>query len=211
MFPSPTRCLWLSSGLIGLLLSCTRPYAALRAVPGDASCVQQFRPTFRNELYKAQIDVVGRSLGGLLLIKILPDRSTRVVFTSETGPTLFDFEFTPDGAFHVRYVLDRLNRRPVISALRSDFELILMRNLAPSDATLLRDDSLRYARFPVGKGAVYVVTDAACTVLKRLEKVGKRKPLVRVLMQKYRQGVPDTIGISHQNFKFDISLKRLPR
>ncbi len=210
MFPSPTRCLWLSS-LVGLLLACARPYAALRAVPGDAACVQRFRPTFRNELYKAQIDIVGRSLGGLLLIKTMPDRSTRVVFTSETGPTFFDFEFAPDGAFHVRYVLDRLNRRPVLTALRSDFELVLMRNLTPETATLLADDSLRYARFPSVKGAVYVVTDAACTHLRRIEKMGKRKPLVRVWLRNYRQGVPDSIGISHQNFKFEIGLKRLAR
>jgi len=194
-----------------LLLSCARPYAALQAIPGDAACVQQFRPTFRNELYKAQIDLVGRSLGGLLLIKTMPDRSTRVVFTSETGPTFFDFDFAPDGAFRVRYVMNRLNRRPVINVLRSDFELILMRNLAPEKATLFRNDSLHYARFSVDKGAVYVVTNTDCRELKRIEKAGKRKPLVRVLLKNYHQGVPDTIGISHQNFKFEISLKLLVR
>ena len=43
-------------------------------------------------------NVVGNHLSGLLLIKKMPDSSTRMVFSNEMGLGFFDFEF----ACHLR-------------------------------------------------------------------------------------------------------------
>jgi len=44
-----------------------------------------------------------------------------------------------------------------------------------------------------------------------MERSSDRKPVVQAIMDGFHNGVPDTIGISHKNFKFNIGLKRLER
>src|SRR5258706_1999072 len=75
------------------LLSCASSYHDLQPVQGNASCLKKFRPVFHADWYNASVDVIGKHLSGLLLFKMMPDSSTRVVFTNEVGVTFFDFEF----------------------------------------------------------------------------------------------------------------------
>lgn len=53
-------------------------------------------PLFKNSspspLYKAEITLYRKKFGGLLLVKNMPDSSYRIVFTTETGIKLLDFE-----------------------------------------------------------------------------------------------------------------------
>ena len=74
-------------------MACTNEYKSLPAATGDAACVEKFRPDFTAQLYKANIAVSGKSLSGLLLVKKMPDSSTRLLFSTETGFKFFDFSF----------------------------------------------------------------------------------------------------------------------
>src|SRR5688500_8330513 len=82
-----------------LAWSCTAPYKSLKSVPVvDQTCIEKLHPQLLSTtLFSASIDVVGKHLSGLLFIKAMPDQSHRVVFTSETGITFFDFEYKSDG------------------------------------------------------------------------------------------------------------------
>ena len=139
----------------------------------------------------------------------MPDSSIRVVFTSEMGLSLFDFEFRPDGAFKVYHIIDKMNRKAVIRTLRQDFELVLMQQLNTQTAQVFRNNDRIYFAFPHEKGSMYYITDPECRELFSIEKASRRKPIVQVVMRDYVNGVPDTIGISHTNFQFTIGLKRL--
>ncbi|HQY12763.1 MAG TPA: hypothetical protein PK133_11145, partial [Ferruginibacter sp.] len=77
-------------------------------------------------LYSTTVDVSGNHLSGLLLVKKMPDSSTRMVFSSEMGLSFFDFEFSADGNFKVYSIIKKMNRKAVIKTLRHDFELVLM-------------------------------------------------------------------------------------
>ncbi len=157
------------------------------------------------------MNVIGKYLSGLLLLKTMPDSSLRIVFSNEMGFKFFDFEFAPDGRFTVNYIIKQMNKKPVITTLRKDFELVLMRSLDPSTAYIRKDSQFVYYVFPQTKGFYYYITDPGGRELVRMERGSKRKPVVEAIMKNYHDGVPDTIGITHKNFNFTIGLKKIER
>lgn len=204
------RCLLLSSCLVAFA-GCASSYTQLQKTGGDPACVSKFRPRFTTNLYSTQVDIIGNHLSGLLVIKSMPDSSTRIVFTSEMGLSLFDFEFTSTNEFKVHHIIEKMNRKPVIKTLRKDFELILMRGLDKQTPAIFSNNGRIYYAFKQEKGSNYYITDPECRELIGIEKASRRKAIVNVVMRNYSNGVPDTIGINHTNFKFTIGLKRLER
>jgi hypothetical protein len=205
------RYLLLSSCLF-TLLGCTTIYKNLHQTTGDVSVLDKFKLNDSAAiLYNTQVDVLNKHLSGILVIKKMPDSSTRIVFASEMGLTFFDFGFMANDSFKVYSILKQMDKKPVIKTLRKDFNLILMRGLDSSKLTIRNNDSLIYYVFKQPKGYDCYITNATGTELVRMEISSKKKPVVQAIMQNYTDGVPDTIGISHKNFKFNIGLKRIPR
>ena len=189
------------------LPGCASAYRHLRPALGDPTCIQHFKPALGTAIYKTSVDIIGKHLDGLLVLKAMPDSSTRVVFTSEAGPTFFDFGFARDGHFTVYHIIDQMNKKAVIKGLRKDFELILLEHTARG--TCLTDGTQRYYAFPQEKGVNYYITDSACTRLDRVEKASKRSAFVIARLLDYRDGIPDSISIRHTKFEFTIAFKRL--
>jgi hypothetical protein len=104
-----------------------------------------------------------------------------------------------------------MDRRAVIKTLRQDFELILMRELSTKTAGIYRNNDRIYYAFPQKKGSNYYITGPGCNELLGIEKASKRKAIVVAVMNNYVNGIPDTIGISHTTFQFNIALKKLER
>lgn len=192
-----------------LFTACGSVYRKMEKTNAHPACLQAFVPVFTRALYNTKIDVVGKHLSGLLLLKLMPDSSTRLVFSNEVGFKFFDFEFSAAGVFKVYYILPQMDKKAVITTLRKDFELLLMQHLDPANAFALKKDGLVYHGFPQTKGNNYYITDSACGQLLRLERASRRKPVVTAVMQHYEAGMPDTIGINHENFNFTIGLKKI--
>ncbi|MHA4843402.1 hypothetical protein ACX0G7_04505 [Flavitalea antarctica] len=190
---------------------CSSAYKSLYPASGDASCIEKFKPRFSSALYNTQVNVVGKHLSGLLLFKTMPDSSMRIVFSSEMGVKFFDFEFAPGGSFKVHQVMKQLDKKSVIKTLKSDFELILMQNLDPDKVVIKSDSVNTWYGFPGATETRYYITSRDCDSLVRIENAMKRKPKVQIVMLDYHNGVPDTIGITHRNFNFDIGLKYIQR
>lgn len=183
----------------------------MQTASADASVLQKFKPAFTVALYNTTVDVVGNHLSGLLLIKKMPDSSTRMVFSNEMGFSFFDFEFKPGGEFKVYSIMKKLNKKSVIKTLQHDFELILMNNLDNSKAIVKTSEGLTYFIFPQSKGYNYYITNQSGDELVRMERASNKKTIVEAVMKNYLNGIPDTIGISHKTFEFNIGLKRIER
>ena len=196
---------------IGILLSCSPSYKQMQSVVAEVNVLQKFKPNFTVVLYNTTVDVVGNHLSGLLLIKKMPDSSTRMVFSNEMGFSFFDFEFKPDGEFKVYSIMKKLNKKSVIKTLQHDFELILMNNLDNSKAVIKTNEGLTYFIFPQSKGFNYYITNQSGNELVRMERASNKKTIVEAVMKNYLDGIPDTIGISHKTFEFNIGLKRIER
>ena len=209
MQPFRTPYLILSSCL--LILSCSPAHKQMQSAAADISVLQKFKPAFTVALYKATVDVVGNHLSGLLLIKKMPDSSTRMVFSNEMGLTFFDFEFAADGNFKVYSIIKKMDKKSVIKTLRHDFELVLMNTLDNSKVTIRTENGMLYFIFPQTKGFSYYITNADGSELVKMERASKQKTIVEAVMQNYINGIPDTIGISHKTFEFNIGLKRIER
>ena len=200
----------LSSCLL-FVVSCSPSYKQMQSATADVHVLQKFKPAFTVALYNTTVDVVGNHLSGLLLIKKMPDSSTRMVFSNEMGFSFFDFEFADDGKFKVYSITKQMNKKSVIKTLQHDFELILMNNLDNSKAVVKTNAGLTYFIFPQSKGFNYYITSQSGDELVRMERASNKKTIVEAVMKNYQNGIPDTIGISHKTFEFNIGLKKIER
>jgi hypothetical protein len=205
------RCLPSSLALV-LLMGCASDYRHLQAVGPDSTCTDKIAPLYiTTSWYNASVDVVGKHLSGLLLIKNMPDSSKRVVFTNEAGVTFFDFGFAGQGDFKVYNVVSQLNRKAVIETLRKDFELILC----------LPFRNRLYDRFVAGdeiyfgvrqkSETAYFITSKDCASLQRLEWGTARKRMVSITTPGSGYPSPETIALVHLNFDMQIKLTRIQR
>lgn len=217
MFPLQMRSLLISS-LAWLLAGCGSAYRSLQPLEGDPRCATSFVPLFKSDLYKAQVEVVGKNLSGLLLVKTMEDSTRRVVFSTETGVKFFDFEFGRDGGFKQHFVMKQLDKKMVVEALRNDFDLVLMNGTGRGADRLAQREGLRYHGFVRGRKTAWYLTDADCYGLLRAELGSARKILVEAELFAKSGGwaagaglAPDSISIRHHNFNFSITLKKLDR
>jgi hypothetical protein len=200
----------LSSCLL-IMPGCSPVHQQMQSAAADVNELQKFKPAFTVALYNTTVDVMDNHLSGLLLIKKMPDSSTRVVFSNEMGLGFFDFEFAADGNFKVYSIMKKLDKKSVIKTLQHDFELVLMNNLDNSQAVLKTNEGLTYFIFPQSKGFNYYITNQTGNELVRMERASNKKTIVEAVMKNYIGGIPDTIGISHKTFEFNIGLKRIER
>ena len=175
MFPFRIPYLILSSCLL-LMFGCSPVHKQMQSAQADINVLQKFKPAFSVALYKTTVDVVGNHLSGLLLIKKMPDSSTRMVFSNEMGFTFFDFEFAADGKFKVYSIIKKMNKKSVIKTLQHDFELLLMSRLDFSNSSVRTENGFLYFIFPQNKGYNYYITNADGTELVRLERASNKKP-----------------------------------
>jgi len=200
--------LLISSG--SFIAACTPAYKKMQLATGDIQQLSKSKPAFTVALYNTQVDVVGNHLSGLLLIKKMPDSSTRMVFSNEMGFKFFDFEFAADGNFKVYSIIKKMNKKAVLKTLRHDFELVLMQDI-DKPVSVRQKNGLIYYVFAQPKGYNYYIMDSTGKTLLGMERASKKKTIVEAIMTNYSNGIPDTIGISHKTFSFTIGLKKLER
>jgi hypothetical protein len=195
--------------LFSLNFSCNQ-YRHMKRTPPDETCIEKFKPDFGLAEYKISVDVVGKHISGLLLIKRMPDSSTRIVFTNEMGLSFFDFGFAGDTGFTVYHIVPQMNKKALIKTLRKDFELILFKNMDSGRSYNLIDSPVIYHAYPQTKGVNYYITDEPCSRLIKMQRSSNKKPIMEATFYNHLPGKsPDSISIQHLNFNFSISLKKM--
>ncbi|HEY0656448.1 MAG TPA: hypothetical protein VGD65_25115 [Chryseosolibacter sp.] len=204
------RSLLFSIALLGT--ACASEYKGLRPVKVDERCLTSIRPpALTTAWYDAGIDVVGKHISGLLLIKEMPDFSRRVVFTNEAGVTFFDFGYDPAGKFKVHYVIRQLDKKAVIRLLRNDFALLLG---IPFQSRVWKSWEMNGEKyFGVGekKQNHFLITREDCGSLLRLETASKRKKMLTIAFSGSDVQRPESITLQHHTFAMQINLKKLIR
>ena len=201
----------LFTSILVLCASCSKsPYAFLQNREPDKECLRTLKPKYSSALYKTSVDVTGKYLSGLLIIKKMEDGSTRIVFSNEMGLTFFDFEFF-ENEFRVLHCMKKLNRTVVLRALRKDLGMLIQSGYEYQKVKSYRSDSAFYYAYLDGNETTYFITDTNCTKLQRIEHASKRKKKVFMNFTGAGTGLPDSIYIAHQGFEFNIALKKLER
>jgi hypothetical protein len=192
------------------LCACKSEYKGLQASGPSSGCFEKLGGEVGTSWYSATIDVYGRHMSGLLLIKNTGGGNYRTVFTNEAGVSFFDFEFDRTRGFAVKRIISQLDRKPVINTLREDFSLLLGLPFRGTPLTrLVRGDEVYHAVKQKNQTA-YFITDRECASLRRLElgSARKRKVSISVIGSFSR---PDGVEISHHTFDMVIKLKRIEK
>lgn len=202
----------LFSSLFILLLGCASDYRSLQSSQPDQACFDRISPRqFNTSWYNASVEVMGKHLSGLLLVKNMPDSSYRVVFTSEAGITFFDFGFSNQGDFKVFNIIEQLNKKAVIQILRKDFELVLGLPFRAGDYSRFTDGEEIYFGVRQKNETAYFITNKDCASLHRLEWASARKRKVSVVLPGSNYPSPEKIELSHLTFNMQIKLTRIQK
>jgi hypothetical protein len=196
-----------------LLCGCASDYKTLHPTAPRQDCISKFAPKgIQTSLFDAGIDVVGKHISGLLLIKKMPDSSSRVVFTNEAGFKFLDFEFGRSGEFKVHHVIEQLNKKVVIRLLEKDFGLLLA---LPFKGMPLWKSWEKGAEIYHGvtknKETHYFITDKDCSSLLRVESASGQKKMVSLLFYGPDQELPDSVKLQHHTFDMQIGLRKINR
>ncbi len=128
MRPSLITCLVLSSLLLlsGCAISRYKHLSCDKIVMNENDLAPVIPPSGLVK-YKTNIDVLKNHLSGLLIIKKTDSLTTRIVFVTELGMKLFDFE-AKGRHIEAVYVFDPLNKPLMIDALKRNFNNLLLLN-----------------------------------------------------------------------------------
>ena len=201
----------LLSSLVLSLAACSRKMASEGNACGQGSHdIASLKPRFNSVLFQAFADVMGRHMSGLLMYKNMGNDTVRVVFTSETGITLFDFEYGP-GQFKVLQINSSLRKKAVINRLRDDLGLPLLFDLKTENTVCYfcgKDHCIYTSR--KSESVVLKTNSVNNKIIQAETYKGKHKKTV-ITFSGYINGLADSMHISHQAFSYSIALKQINR
>lgn len=199
----------LGFSLLLLLSACASDYKSLQRGAMAEDCLS-LKPTgFNTSLYNTRIDVIGKHLSGLMLIKPMGDYY-RVVFTNEAGVTFFDLSFGPGSQFRVVKVIPQLNKKAVIRLLQADLSLMLGLPFREGDLEVFTSGNEFFFGAAQKKETAYFITDKDCASLQRLELGSARKRKVSITFTGVTSR-PETIQIRHHTFDMVMNLHLIER
>ncbi len=205
------RFLAISLFAIVLLNSCSlKATEGLRRVPLTKSVIEN--PYFSNPeidyVYKAKIEVYGKNFGGILIIKKTGSRNHRVVFTTEFGSKLFDFQFEED-IFTKNFVVEDFDRKFIINVLKDDFKLLVNEEAKVVESYVSHNQNV-YKTKSDSRFNFYFV-EAESGKLKSIVNTSKTKEKVNIDFTSSDGEIADTIAIQHNNIKLKIDLEKFKR
>lgn len=190
-------------------MACASDYKMLKPVTTPVDCVEALKPVqIATSWYDASINLEGHQFGGLLVIKPMSEQSYRVVFTTETGATIFDFEYNGD-RFIVHRIVSKLDRRMIVRVLEKDFALLLGVPFLQGNLSVFETENEQYFGVSSNGERSFIVTDKSCNY-RRLEQGSEKKRLFSIITKGERKS-PDLITITHYTFDMAIELKRIEK
>lgn len=161
-----------------------------------------YNPTI-DYVYKANITVYGNELTGIFIAKKINDTTHRVVFTTEFGNKLMDFEIS-ETDFKVNFILEKLNRKIVINTLVSDFRLLLRSHYQINEQFENNENNVFMA---LDKNKMnYLFVSKATNKLSKIVHTSKRKEIINLFYTSENDIFAKNVIIQHQNIKLKIEL-----
>jgi hypothetical protein len=194
-----------------VLTSCSlKTTEGLRQVPFTKIEVEN--PYFSNAeidyVYKAKIEVYGKNFGGILIIKKIAAESHRVVFTTEFGSKLFDFQFEDD-TFTKNFVVEELDKKFIINILKDDFKLLV--NEKTKILEVYESENQRIYKTHNDERFNFYFINAGTGQLQKIVNTSKTKEKMEIDFTSSDGKIADTIAIKHSNIKLTIDLEKFKK
>jgi hypothetical protein len=154
-------------------------------------------------VYKANITVYGNEISGIFIAKKINDTTHRVVFTTEFGNKLMDFEIS-ETTFKVNSIVSELDRKILVNTLKEDFRLILKKDYLFLSA--YENESFNIYKSKDGNRDNYIFISKKDEKLEKLIRASQTKEKITVLFNSENNIFAERIQIIHQNIKLKIEL-----
>lgn len=159
-------------------------------------------------VYKAKIQLYGKNFGGILIIKKLGFENHRVVFTTEFGSKLFDFQFEGD-TFTKHFVVEDLDKKFIINILRKDFTLLV--NESAKVLAVYEAKNQKVYKTQSRKRLNFYFVDDASEKLHKIVNTSKTKEKMEIGFISSEENIADIIIIKHNNIKLTIDLEKFKK
>lgn len=162
-----------------------------------------FADTAIDYIYKAKITINKNKFGGILILKKIKENQHRVVFTTEFGNKIFDFEFTTN-EFKVNYILDKIDKKIIINALKKDFHLLVHESNLIETMYLKGNETLYQSS--LNKKYNYYFISNKNLALTKIVMASKNKEKLCITFSEIEKKIAKNINMTHQNFTMNIDL-----
>ena len=157
-------------------------------------------------VYKANITVYGNELTGIFIAKKINDSTHRVVFTTEFGNKLLDFEIS-ETDFKVNSIVEELDKKILINTLKKDFRLLLRSQFQIKEQ--LENATAKVYKSEDGNRFNTLFVSKADDKLYKIVHSSKTKEKISINFASENNIFAERIIIQHQNIKLRIELNYL--
>ena len=154
-------------------------------------------------VYKANITVYGNELSGIFIAKKINGTTHRVVFTTEFGNKLLDFEIS-ETSFKINSIVSELDRKILINTLKEDFRLLLKKDYLIQEQ--FENESNDIYKSKDGKRDNYLYVSKKEEKLDKIIHASKRKEKITLIFSSENNIFAEKIQIIHQNINLKIEL-----
>lgn len=165
--------------------------------------VPYFSDSKTDYVYKTNITVYGNEIGGIFIAKKINDTTHRIVFTTEFGNKLLDFEIS-DNSFKVNSIVSELDRKILINTLKEDFRLLLKKEYLIQEQ--FENDSDNIYKSKDGKRDNYLFISKKDHRLEKVVHSSQTKEKFTLTFTSENNIFAEKIQIIHQNIKLKIEL-----
>jgi phosphoribosylformylglycinamidine (FGAM) synthase PurS component len=179
-----------------------KDYAAV-ALDKTIVDVPYFSNTNIDYVYKANITVFGNDLTGIFIAKKIDDTRHRVVFTTEFGNKLLDFEISENN-FIVNSIVSELDRKMLINTLVSDFRLLLRSQYKIKEQFESKEEKVYVSEN--GKKLDYLFISKLDNTLSKIVEASKRKEKINLFFTVENNIFATNIIFEHKTIPLKIEL-----
>ena len=165
--------------------------------------VPYFSDSKTDYVYKTNITVYGNEISGIFIAKKINDSTHRIVFTTEFGNKLMDFEIS-DTDFKVNSIVSELDRKILINTLKEDFRLLLKKDYQIQEQ--FENDSADIYKSKDGKRDNYLFISKKDHRLEKIVHSSQTKEKFTLTFSSENNIFAEKIQIIHQNIKLKIEL-----
>jgi hypothetical protein len=154
-------------------------------------------------VYKANIKVYGHELSGIFIAKKIGDNIHRVVFTTEFGNKLLDFEIS-ENDFKINAIVPELNRKLLINTLQTDFQLLLKKEFVVKEQY---EDTTKTVLMSLDKNNYnFLLISKPDNKLMTIIHASKRKEKVNINFTAENNTFAEKIVVQHTNINLRMEL-----
>lgn len=174
--------------------------------------INVFKPDFKKAIYHTSIDIYKKHFSGLLVIKKIEQDSTyRLVFLSELGMKIFDFEYSYNykNDFQVKYILEPINKKYIINTLKQDFELFLKTQTKETKTTNYKKDNIILQKVKYKGMYNYYTFSTDSNYVSSILQKGWLFKKVLITNKLYSKSSPNKTIFNHKGVKLSINLSKI--